>query len=175
MDGGHEPRMLLIVCIVLQQQFPCLLVQRRLCRDSHRRESFVGSIITHFCAHINALQNCSELMLNALSEWTSAGGPWPSSNCNICRAWMSSIRVQSWAFCHVKFTAGVQGFPAEPGKGSMSRQRTMTSTCRRPMSGFQSRLSTFTQISPGFETLGWKILVRKKPAFRNGDYSRARD
>ena len=49
----------------------------------------------------------------------------------------------------------------------------MTSTCRRPMSGFQSRLSTFTQISPGFETFGWKILVRKKPAFRNGDYSHA--
>jgi hypothetical protein len=164
--------MLRIVCVVLQQQFPCLLIQRRLCRDSHRRESIVGSIITHLCAHINALQNCNE-MLNALSDRTSAGGAWPTSDCTICRMWMSSVRVQRWASFHVKVTVGVQDFPAEPGKGSMSRQRTMTSTCRRPMSGFQSRLSTFTQISPGFETLGWKILVRKKPAFRKGYYSRA--
>ena len=28
MDGGHEPRMLLIVSIILQQQLACLLVQR---------------------------------------------------------------------------------------------------------------------------------------------------
>ena len=40
----------------------------------------------------------------------------------------------------------------------------MTSTCLSPMSAFQSRFSTFTQISPGLETLGWKIFVRKKPA-----------
>ena len=40
----------------------------------------------------------------------------------------------------------------------------MTSTCLSPMSDFQSRFSTFTQISPGLETLGWKIFVRKKPA-----------
>ena len=42
----------------------------------------------------------------------------------------------------------------------------MTSTCLSPMSDFQSRFSTFTQISPGLETLGWKIFVRKKPAHR---------
>ena len=47
------------------------------------------------------------------------------------------------------------------GKGSMSRQRTMTSTWRSPISGAQSRLSTFTQISPALDTFGWKILVRK--------------
>jgi hypothetical protein len=33
-----------------------------------------------------------------------------------------------------------------------------------PRSLFQSRFSVFTQISPAFETFGWNILVRKKPA-----------
>ena len=37
----------------------------------------------------------------------------------------------------------------------------MTRTCRKPRSDFQSRLSTLTQISPIFETFGWKILVKK--------------
>lgn len=45
--------------------------------------------------------------------------------------------------------------------GSMSRQRMTVSTWRRPRSGFQSRLSTLTQISPEADTLGWKILVEK--------------
>lgn len=31
------------------------------------------------------------------------------------------------------------------------------------LAGFQSFLSVLTQISPELETLGWKILVRKKP------------
>jgi hypothetical protein len=30
-------------------------------------------------------------------------------------------------------------------------------------SGFQSRLSVLTQMSPATDTFGWKILVRKKP------------
>ena len=37
----------------------------------------------------------------------------------------------------------------------------ITSTCRNPRSAFQSFFSTFTQISPDFDTLGWNILVRK--------------
>lgn len=32
-----------------------------------------------------------------------------------------------------------------------------------PCSGFQSRLSVFTQMAPFLATLGWKILVRKNP------------
>ena len=59
---------------------------------------------------------------------------------------------------------GVPWLLCTPGNGSMSRHRTITSTCLSPMSGFQSRFRTFTQISPGLETLGWKIFVRKKPA-----------
>lgn len=37
------------------------------------------------------------------------------------------------------------------------------STCRKPRSGFQSLLSTLTQISPDLLTLGCQILVVKKP------------
>lgn len=37
------------------------------------------------------------------------------------------------------------------------------STCRRPISAVQSLFKTLTQISPDFETLGWNILVVKKP------------
>ena len=72
----------------------------------------------------------------------------------LCRA----IHCQAWLLC-------------APGKGSMSRQRTMTSTCLSPMSAFQSRFSTFTQISPGFETLGWKIFVRKKPVHQEKGFT----
>ena len=83
MDRGHKPRMLLIVCIVLQQKLPCLLIQRRLCRDSHRRKSFLGSTITHFSTHIKTLQDCSEMLI-ALSGCTSARGACPASDCTVC-------------------------------------------------------------------------------------------
>lgn len=35
--------------------------------------------------------------------------------------------------------------------------------CLIPKSGFQSFFKVLTQISPCCETLGWKILVKKKP------------
>ena len=50
------------------------------------------------------------------------------------------------------------------GKGTMRRHLMTSKMCRSDhLAGFQSFLSVLTQISPELETLGWKILVRKKP------------
>ena len=47
---------------------------------------------------------------------------------------------------------------------AVRQMRTTRSTCRRPISAVQSFFSTLTQISPAFDTFGWKIFVMKNPA-----------
>ena len=60
-------------------------------------------------------------------------------------------------------------FREDSGKGTMSRQCTTCSTWHRVCSGFQSFFRVLTQISPAGDTLGWKILVRKRPAQKVGE------
>jgi hypothetical protein len=49
------------------------------------------------------------------------------------------------------------------GLGTISRHLIVMRMCVRSSSGFQSRLSVLTQISPSFATFGWKIFVMKYP------------
>ena len=49
------------------------------------------------------------------------------------------------------------------GFGTIRRHLMVRRMCLMPRSGFQSFLRVLTQISPEGPTLGWNILVRKKP------------
>ena len=56
------------------------------------------------------------------------------------------------------------GAAAASATGGSQPHLMMSSRCRSCVSAVQSFFRTFTQISPALETLGWKILVVKKPA-----------
>jgi hypothetical protein len=62
------------------------------------------------------------------------------------------------------------------GRLHAARHPWLQRTCRSPRSGFQSRLSTFTHMSPDLLTLGCQILVRNTPlgALHVGREGRAR-